>query len=274
MRRASAVCALLATVLFAREGRAYRPFDGTDADVASQNDVELEIGPVGYLRASHTSALVAPSVIANYGFLPRWELVLQGEGLFAQRAAPRFTDGGAFLKYVLREGSLQAGHTGWSLVTEFGVLLPENFSGDGGVYLGFVASRAWRMLTMHLNVSLARATDGRADVFTGVIVEAVPRARIRPVAELFVDTHGGIATPSVLVGFIIRCSEHASLDAATRIAWQSGEPRASDASSSNVRSAPDERRRRKRKRCSPDPRAHPTSGRAGVRRPSSAAICR
>jgi hypothetical protein len=222
--RLPVIACIAATLVVAKPAHAYRPFDGTDADVAALHEVELEIGPLGYLRASHTSALAFPTVVANFGFLPRWELVLQGQGVFPQNSSARFTDGGAFVKHVLREGSLQEGHSGISIATEIGVLLPDNFSGDGGVYLGIILSHAWRPLTLHLNLQLARTQDGAGDFFAGLIVEGVPHARVRPVAELYIDSHGGVSTPSVLVGFIARCSTHLSLDAATRIAWHADAP--------------------------------------------------
>src|SRR5262245_38760528 len=66
------------TLLSARGAFAYRPFDGTDADVADPSEVELEIGPIGYVRAGSRNFLVAPALIANYGVVERWELVLEG----------------------------------------------------------------------------------------------------------------------------------------------------------------------------------------------------
>ena len=45
---------VIAVVLAAssREGKAFRPFDGTDAAVAEHGKVEVELGPAGYLRGS------------------------------------------------------------------------------------------------------------------------------------------------------------------------------------------------------------------------------
>ena len=39
---------------------AYRPFGGTDAAVTEPSTVELELGPVHYLREGAEHALVAP----------------------------------------------------------------------------------------------------------------------------------------------------------------------------------------------------------------------
>ena len=48
------------------------------------------------------------------------------------------------------------------------------------------------------------------------------KSRLRPVAELFLDRHGGDVQPSVLVGSILTVNEHLSFDAATRLAYSSG----------------------------------------------------
>jgi hypothetical protein len=58
-------------VLAALPARAYRPFDGTDASVAKHGDLEIELGPVGYLRQGNERFLVAPAVIVNLGVLER-----------------------------------------------------------------------------------------------------------------------------------------------------------------------------------------------------------
>jgi hypothetical protein len=56
---------------------AYRPFDGTDAAVADVGEVEIELQPVGAMRAGSTTKGISDSVL-NFGFADRWELVLQG----------------------------------------------------------------------------------------------------------------------------------------------------------------------------------------------------
>ena len=224
--RSLVVLAAGALVLTARDARAYRPFDGTDADVAELGELELELGPVGYLRSAHESSLVAPNAVLNFGILPRWELVVQGVGDFPFSGGDAtFGDGGIFLKHVLREGSLQ-GKSGLSLATELGVLLPELTHGawtDAGVYLGFIASQAWRDFIVHFNASIARSVDAHEDIFMGAILEAIP-TRVRPVAELYVDVHGDVATPSALVGFIFRARDNLAFDAATRLARTNDAP--------------------------------------------------
>ena len=227
LARAAVSCAV-AIATIAAPAHAYRPFDGTDADVAALGELELEVGPIGYLRASHDSALVFANSVINYGLLPRWELVVQGTGLWGLDTPPppRFIDGGAFLKRLLREGSLQ-GASGPSIATEFGILFPTidgSRPAGTGLYLGLVASQAWREIVVHLNVELARSSDGQPDTFVGAIVEMHPRALVRPVLEAFVDRHDGQTEPSLLVGFVWRACDRLSIDAASRVAWIEGAP--------------------------------------------------
>src|SRR6266581_1618406 len=90
--------------------QAYRPFDGTDAAVAETGEMEIELGPVEYFREGSERALFAPDVRFNYGFMPGWEAVLEGtiaHGLAADTPGTSLRGNGAFLKGVLREGSLQ-----------------------------------------------------------------------------------------------------------------------------------------------------------------------
>jgi hypothetical protein len=56
---------------------AYRPFDGTDADVAEEGTFELELAPVGYVHQPSYDALVVPSLVLNQGIDDDVELVLQ-----------------------------------------------------------------------------------------------------------------------------------------------------------------------------------------------------
>jgi hypothetical protein len=105
---------------------AYRPFDGTDAAVADPQEVEIELEPAGVLRQDSQKSLIAPFMTFNYGFAKDWEFVFQGQSQFPLRNSDQnaSTNGvGAFLKHVLREGSLQDAR-GPSVAIEFGPLLP------------------------------------------------------------------------------------------------------------------------------------------------------
>ena len=125
--RASAAFAIAGFLTFwCSEAEAYRPFDGTDAAVAETGEMEIELGPVEYLRAGAERALLAPDLRINYGFIPRWEAALEGKlthGLTAGIPGTSLVESQALLKGVLREGSLQE-KPGPSIATEFGVLLP------------------------------------------------------------------------------------------------------------------------------------------------------
>src|SRR5438034_1013760 len=88
---------------------AYRPFNGTDADVASVRQFEFEIGAFGYLHQGSRDILVAPTLIANYGFARELELVLEGREFVRFDAQPgesrvQLVDTALSLKWVLREG--------------------------------------------------------------------------------------------------------------------------------------------------------------------------
>src|SRR6516165_9339642 len=96
--------------LWSGEAEAYRPFDGTDAAVAETGEIEIELGPVEYLRVGAERALLAPDLRINYGFIQGWEAALEGKlthGLTAGVPGTSLVESQALLKGVLREGSLQ-----------------------------------------------------------------------------------------------------------------------------------------------------------------------
>ena len=76
---AAAALAAAGVTLWCGEAVAYRPFDGTDAAVADTGDVEIELGPVEYLRAGAERTLLAPDLRINYGFTSGWEASLEGD---------------------------------------------------------------------------------------------------------------------------------------------------------------------------------------------------
>ena len=126
MRGVAALLPALLLACWCGTGQAYRPFDGTDAAVAETGELEIEFGALEYLREAAERALFAPNLRINYGFMPGWEAVLEGEvahGFTAGIPGTSVVGNGAFLKGVLREGSLQE-KPGPSVATEFGVLLP------------------------------------------------------------------------------------------------------------------------------------------------------
>ena len=134
---------------------AYRPFDGTDAAVAEPDEMEVELQPAGGKTIASQKMLVAPDLVLNYGFAKDWEAVLEGrlETPLPTSGPTTFTDGGAFLKHILRPGVLQD-QTGPSIATEFGVLLPDSI-GDTrfGASIAAIVSQRWDWGTAHLNIA-------------------------------------------------------------------------------------------------------------------------
>src|SRR6516164_2723866 len=99
-----AAFATAALTFWCGEAVAYRPFDGTDAAVAETGEIEIELGPVEYLRAGAERALLAPDLRINYGFVPRWEAALEGKlthGLTAGIPGTSLVESQALLKGVL-----------------------------------------------------------------------------------------------------------------------------------------------------------------------------
>jgi hypothetical protein len=188
--------------------------------------LELEIEPVGYLREGGTERLVAPSLVANYGFAARWEAVLAGESLVPlhgpdHRVAVAGTE--LSVKTVLREGVLQ-GATGPSLATEFGALLPTLHDEPGvGAFASLIASETSSVGTVHVNVLGERTRAHHAGGFVGLILEAPDAWRARPVLEVFYERDGAEETLSELAGAIVRVSERVDLDGGARVAWSVGE---------------------------------------------------
>src|SRR4029077_3277072 len=78
-RAAAAHTAAAVLACWCSAADAYRPFDGTDAAVAETGEVEIELGPVEYLREGAGRTLLAPDVRINYGFIPGWEAALEGK---------------------------------------------------------------------------------------------------------------------------------------------------------------------------------------------------
>jgi hypothetical protein len=195
---------------------AYRPFDGTDAAVAETGEVEIELGPVEYLREGAERALLAPNVRINYGFIPGWEAVLEGRvahGLTAGIAGTSLVASDAMLKGVLREGSLQE-KPGPSIATEFGVLLPGlNDEHGTGAVLNGIASQRLDWGTAHFNAQIALTREQHADYFLDIIIDGPHDWVVRPVSEIFYERDVGLfQTRSALIGAIWQVQENIAVD--------------------------------------------------------------
>lgn len=227
-RRALLVHALALGALWPPRARAYRPFDSTDAAVAARGEVELELGPLGFVREGPDRALVAPSIIANWGFTDGFELVLEGRhfvklGEGAGEPRSRLEDTALSLKGVLRQGSLQE-KGGPSVAVELGALLPTvNGEPGAGGQGTVVVSQRWPDLTVHLNGGLAWTRAHRLGLSGGVICEVHDAWSVRPVAELLTEgERDSPAAYSFLAGAIWRVRDGLSLDAGLRLARVGG----------------------------------------------------
>ena len=219
------VCLSLAAGLV--PAAAYRPFDGTDAAVADKGKVEIEMQPAGLLKDASGTALVAPAARFNYGFAENWEAVLEGQlqTPLSPSGSSSLMAAGAFLKGVLREGSLQD-KAGPSIATEFGVLLPNSEGGSQfGASLAGIASQRWDWGSIHLNGVATLTREHHADLFVGAIVEGPSKWTVRPVAELFYEKEFGKSeTVSGLVGLIWQIRDDLSFDVGLRHALTSSHP--------------------------------------------------
>ena len=207
------------------EARAYRPFDGTDAAVADPREVEIEFQPAGAQWSRGQNQLIAPAVVLNYGFLENWEAVLEGQlqTPFSPSGPTTLSASGAFLKHIIRPGSLQD-QLGPSIATEFGVLLPDS-NGDSrfGASIDTIISQRWDWGTTHLNIAAELTRDQRADVFTDLIIEGPSKWVVRPVAEFFYEEEFGQAhTLSALIGAIWQVNDKLSFDVGFRHAATNG----------------------------------------------------
>jgi hypothetical protein len=204
---------------------AYRPFDGTDAAVAAPGEVEIELQPAGPQREGTNTTLNAPATVINLGLSEGWEAVFEGQGQFpiSPSGPTSLTAAGAFLKHVLRPGSLQD-KSGPSVATEFGVLLPDSTGHSGmGASLAGIVSQRWDWGTIHLNAETALTREHRADLFLSSIIEGPSKWPIRPVAELFYEREFGKSeTISALVGVIWRVQDNLSFDVGLRHALTNG----------------------------------------------------
>jgi len=220
---------LLAPLLLCRGGTAlaYRPFDGTDADVSPYHEIEIELGPVGVLQQGSDRTIIAPAGVFNYGFTPGWEFVAEGDSdhpVTGDSRASSLSGNGMFLKHIVRPGVLQD-QPGVSVATEFGVLLPGvNAQSGTGFSVAAIVSQQWTPITVHLNINAAETRAGNPDLFVGAIVEGATPWAVRPVAEVYYEHEFGAAeTQSLLIGGIWHASPSSDYDVGLRTATVNGE---------------------------------------------------
>ncbi len=214
---------------FPSAAHAYRPFDGTDADVADVGEFELELGPLHYLREDNSNFLIVPATVLNLGLVQRLELVADFKNFIALREPEvgghrvRLRDTDVLAKVLLRRGCLQGGF-GPSVAIEAGVLLPESGASTGfGSQANTIVSLASDRAAVHFNESIAGNRDHRLELFSGVIVEGNKRIVARPVAEFFVDrVVSGSSEYSALLGILWVHSRDFVFDLAGRAARAAG----------------------------------------------------
>ncbi len=219
-RIVGAIASSALAMLGCNDASAFRPFDGTDAAVVEPDKVEIELGPVEYVRQGDERMLIAPNVRLNYGFAKGWEAVLEGQTTHGLAASARRTsqiENGFFLKGVLREGVLQD-QPGPSIATEFGVLLPgiNDQHGTGGSIAGIISQR-WEPITVHFNAAAAVTREQHADLFLSTILEGPHDWPVRPVAEIAYERDfGRVETKSALVGAIWQARDDLAVDIGLR----------------------------------------------------------
>jgi hypothetical protein len=223
---AVALVACASNLVAVRAAHAYRPFNGTDADVAAQGELELELGPVQLQHVGHQDYLVTPATVINVGIFRRAELVVDFVGGMPLHAAERrsryqITNTDVLLKLILVEGALQD-QAGPSIAIETGPLIPEiNGERGFGASAALIASERWNWLFLHLN---NQATLSRMDLtftwMSSLITELRWNEHIWPVAELLWERTiaSGASVYSGLVGVIWSVHDGFALDAAVVVA--------------------------------------------------------
>jgi hypothetical protein len=222
MNRRGALAVAVVILAAPAPALAYRPFDETDASVATTGEVELELGPFGYTH-DPAGGTFTPGLILNWGALPRLEIVFDahhsllfdGPDLAARRRA---LDTALTGKYVVRQGVLQ-GAGGPSVAVEGGPILPTIPAAGGvGLALAGIVSERWDAAALHVNLETDLTRDHDLAVIAGAIGEGPDAWTVRPVAEVFVARDTGVTTTSALGGAIWRAGPRLSFDAAARAA--------------------------------------------------------
>jgi hypothetical protein len=223
VRATRVVLFVLGTLSFASRADAYRPFDGTDADVAELGHFELEMGPAHFYTLAGRDYVIAPATVLNFGILPGTELVIDLQNFVALGTIPpgdsrvQLLDTDVLVKHVFREGILQ-GKSGLSIAAEAGPLTPEiNGTNAFGASLDVIVSYRWDWGTVHFNEWGEYTREHTADLFSGVILEGPHEWTVRPVSELYYERDFTVSqTESILVGAIWTLKDSFVLDLGLR----------------------------------------------------------
>jgi hypothetical protein len=231
-RRLPLAALVVVSITAASNAWAFRPFDGTDADVAALGDFELELGPVHWYSQNGAHYAIMPATVLNLGYLPGWELVVDFQNFVGIDTLPgqsrdQLLDTDVLTKAVLLPGVLQGVGRGPSVAMEFGPLLPEVNSQKGfGASCNLLVSERLGGVTVHVNnwVQLTRESL-HVDWFEGAIIEGDVDAPVRPVSEWFVEHEfvANVTTFSGLVGAIWRAGDGLDFDMGLREASVGGQ---------------------------------------------------
>lgn len=209
----------IAVLASPREARAYRPFDGTDSDVAKEGEFELELGPVQYLRHDRASYVLAPAAILNLGVVEGMELVVDTRALVPNmqpESGPRFqmTGQDVLMKLVL----LRQEEVGIGSAVEAGMLVPGIHNEEGfGASADLIVSREWKPLAIHFNNEISDNHEKKAEWLSTMIFVGPADWLVRPVSEVYLDHVSGEDTQfSALVGAIWSAHDSIDVDAAFR----------------------------------------------------------
>jgi hypothetical protein len=128
-----------------------------------------------------------------------------------------FTEGQAFLKHVLRPGSLQD-MEGLSIATEFGFLLPDSTAGSGlGAHFAGIISQRCDWGTVHFNAQIEDTRDQHANLFFSTILEGPLKWKVRPAMEIYYENElNRSQTFSGLFGLIWQIHDNVAFDLAFR----------------------------------------------------------
>jgi hypothetical protein len=217
------VAAVIGMSCAARPASAFRPFDGTDAEVAGPHLFELEMSPLSSSRMGTEWSLNAPQITLNYGTLPGFEFVLEGANVVFMNPDPEGTsrqlaDVALQLKKVLRDGVLQE-KKGPSFAAEGSILIPERGQAHAGVALALILSQPIeRVGTMlHFNGELSQTQTQQTGRFLSLILEGPETWPVRPVAEVSWDRTGDEdAAKGVLAGVIWQTRQGLTMDLALK----------------------------------------------------------
>jgi len=164
---------------------------------------------------------VVPAVVANYGFNPDREVILEGKLVAMRDAAPHSSrwaleSTALSIAQIFRRGSLQE-QEGISVAGECGLLLPTIHAEHGvGATCILIGSERWPATTLHVNAGASRTRENDWTQLLNVILEAPDHWRVRPVSELSVERTATETVRGALLGLIWTRHEELALDAAVR----------------------------------------------------------